>query len=88
MAHAKELAPDTARWASSRLGHGILDWDFYLDSLRQIGFDGPLIMHGLKEEQVSAGTEFLRCKLERGRSRPPVALPPKHADEIVRAPEH
>ena len=36
----------------------------YLSLQERPGFQGPLITHGLKEEQVPACMEFLRRKLD------------------------
>src|SRR2546427_5215729 len=48
IAHAKDRgADDTVRAA----GEGILDYGHYLRLLQSIAFAGPLIMHGLAEEQ-------------------------------------
>jgi sugar phosphate isomerase/epimerase len=62
IAHAKDRgADDTFRAA----GEGILDYDQYVRLLRAAGFNGPLILHGLTEEQVDAALQFLRDKLQR-----------------------
>ena len=34
------------------LGSGILDLEYHLRHLKQSGFAGPLVMHGLEEEEV------------------------------------
>ena len=44
-------------------GQGLLDYDDYLARLRQIGFRGPLIVHGLQEGQVGECLSFLRKKI-------------------------
>ena len=41
-------------------GTRLLDYDHYLACLRQIGFDGSLILHSLEEEQVAASAAFVR----------------------------
>jgi sugar phosphate isomerase/epimerase len=46
-------------------GEGILDYDQYVRLLQAAGFDGPLILHGLTEDQVDAAIQFLRDKLQR-----------------------
>lgn len=56
IAHAKD------RDASGKVcpaGGGILDYDRYLSLLRASAFTGPLIMHGLTEEQVETASKFL-----------------------------
>ena len=62
IAHAKDRgADDTFRAA----GEGILDYDHYLRLLEASAFSGPLILHGLAEEQVDAALQFLYGKLQR-----------------------
>lgn len=62
IAHAKDRgADDTFQTA----GGGILDYDQYVRLLRAAAFDGPLILHGLREGQVDAARRFLRGKLQR-----------------------
>ena len=56
MAHAKDRTTDFKPCAA---GKGILDFDYYLRQLRQSGFAGPLIMHGLEEEEVPFSRDFL-----------------------------
>ena len=46
-------------------GKGDLDYDLYLRHLAEAGFDGPLILHGLVEEEVDDRLAFLREKLVR-----------------------
>jgi sugar phosphate isomerase/epimerase len=59
LAHAKDLGPHGPVPA----GKGLLDYDFYLAWLRRIEFRGPLIVHGLKEEEVGECLTFLRKKM-------------------------
>ena len=44
-------------------GKGDLDYDLYLEHLGEAGYDGPLVMHGLAEEEVEGSLDFLRRKL-------------------------
>jgi sugar phosphate isomerase/epimerase len=62
MAHAKERGPDGT---SGHLapGRGVLDWNFYFDTLARVNFRGPIVMHGLFEADVAEATRFLRSKL-------------------------
>ncbi len=62
MAHAKELAPDGSS-GNLAPGRGVLDWNFYLDTLARVNFRGPIVMHGLPEADVAEATRFLRSKL-------------------------
>ena len=63
LAHAKDLDRD-GQAGHVAAGKGLLDYDHYLRLLKQVGFDGPLILHGLAEDEVSECVEFLREKLE------------------------
>jgi sugar phosphate isomerase/epimerase len=56
IAHAKDRNNDLKPCAA---GKGILDFEYYLRCLKEIGFTGPLIMHGLEEEDVRFSREFL-----------------------------
>ncbi len=44
-------------------GKGLLDWDHYLALLGEVGFTGPLILHGLAEAEVAGSLAMLRGKL-------------------------
>jgi sugar phosphate isomerase/epimerase len=62
LAHAKNLdlpggAPPTATAPEP------LDLDRFLSGLRRIGFDGPLIMHGIERNQAVEAVELVREKL-------------------------
>jgi len=56
IAHAKDRNNDFKACAA---GKGILDFEYYLQCLKNIGFTGPLIMHGLEEEYVAFSRDFL-----------------------------
>jgi sugar phosphate isomerase/epimerase len=62
LAHAKDLSRD-GEAGQEAAGTGVLDYDRYLSLLRDIGYDGPLLLHSLAEEQVPASVAFLRRKL-------------------------
>jgi sugar phosphate isomerase/epimerase len=62
IAHAKDRNNDYKPCAA---GKGILDFEYYLRGLKEIGFTGPLIMHGLEEEDVRFSREFLDRILQR-----------------------
>ena len=61
IAHAKDRKIDFKACAA---GKGILDFEYYLRCLKEIGFAGPLIMHGLEEEDVRFSREFLERILQ------------------------
>ena len=56
IAHAKDRNKDFEACAA---GKGLLDFEYYLRCLKEIGFTGPLIMHGLKEEDAAFSRDFL-----------------------------
>jgi sugar phosphate isomerase/epimerase len=57
VAHAKDLDGDGKEVPT---GAGIVPWDRYLSLLRQSDFTGPLIMHGLREAEVTPSAAYLR----------------------------
>jgi sugar phosphate isomerase/epimerase len=59
LAHAKDLSRD-GEAGQEAAGTGLLDYDHYLGLLRESGFDGPLLLHGLAESQVGQAMQFLR----------------------------
>jgi sugar phosphate isomerase/epimerase len=62
LAHAKDLSRD-GEAGQEAAGTGLLDYDAYLRLLRGAGYAGPLVLHGLREEQVDASVRFLRARL-------------------------
>jgi len=60
LAHAKDV--DTSGEVVA-VGKGDLDYALYLRHLYEAGYEGPLIMHGLAEEEVEVSLAFLRRKL-------------------------
>jgi sugar phosphate isomerase/epimerase len=60
IAHAKDRNSDFRACAA---GKGILDFDYYLRCAKQSGFTGPLVMHGLEENDVAFAREFLQQTL-------------------------
>lgn len=60
IAHAKDRDKNGAFVAA---GEGVLDYDHYIAQLQQIGFSGPLILHGLSEAQVPSCVAFLQERL-------------------------
>src|ERR671910_619493 len=60
LAHAKDVKRSGEVVAA---GKGYLDYDLYLRHLREAGYDGPLVLHGLTEEEVAGSLAFLRKKL-------------------------
>jgi sugar phosphate isomerase/epimerase len=62
MAHAKELSPDGSAGTLAP-GQGVLDWNYYFETLARMNFSGPIVMHGLSESDVPQAARFLRSKL-------------------------
>jgi sugar phosphate isomerase/epimerase len=60
IAHAKDFKSTGEVVAA---GRGELDYDRYLENLRGVGFEGPVILHGLGESEVEGSVAFLRAKL-------------------------
>lgn len=60
LAHAKDVKRSGEVVAA---GKGYLDYDLYLRHLSEAGYDGPLVLHGLTEEEVAGSLAFLRKKL-------------------------
>ena len=60
MAHAKDRTTD-GRFATA--GKGVLDYPHYLRQIRAIGFDGPLIAHGLVEAEAAETARFLEREM-------------------------
>lgn len=60
LAHAKDVKESGEVVAA---GMGDLDYYLYLKHLSETGYAGPLVVHGLAEEQVESSLAFLRWKL-------------------------
>lgn len=57
MGHAKDRYAD-GRFATA--GQGVLDYPHYLSQLKAVGFDGPLVTHGLAAAEAAGVAGFLR----------------------------
>jgi len=57
IAHAKDRSSDGSFVAA---GQGVLDYSHYLAGLKNISFEGPLIMHGLSETEVPVSFSYTR----------------------------
>lgn len=62
LAHAKDIDADNTE-IRLPAGAGCLDYAFYIRLLREIGYSGPLILHGLAEQEVPRSVEFLQKHL-------------------------
>jgi len=56
MAHAKDSA---GHGIVRPPGKGIVPWEYFLHRLNDIGFDGPLMMHGFDEAEVQEAVAYL-----------------------------
>lgn len=63
LAHAKDLDRD-GQAGHLAAGTGLLDYDQYLGLLKKSGYTGPVVLHGLSEEQIPFCVEFLKDKIE------------------------
>jgi sugar phosphate isomerase/epimerase len=58
LAHAKDLDHDGDA-GHLPAGHGLLNYGLYLSLLSKSSYTGPIILHGLREEQVVGCVGFL-----------------------------
>jgi sugar phosphate isomerase/epimerase len=63
LAHAKDVLDDGTVVAA---GRGGLDYALYVQLLRESGYDGPLVLHGLAEDEVDRSARFVRERLGLG----------------------
>ncbi len=68
LAHAKDRTDDGSIVAA---GEGVVPWPLYVDLLSDAGYTGPLILHGLAEDEVSSAVAFLRDALPAAPHDPP-----------------
>ena len=59
MAHAKDLTRDGAA-GNAAAGTGLLDYAYYIHLLKQSGFDGAIVLHGLSAAQAPDCVAFLK----------------------------
>ena len=64
IAHAKDFSYDgSLKFVAA--GQGELDFDYYIHLLREYGYTGSIIMHGLSQEQIPTSKHFLEEILNR-----------------------
>src|SRR5579883_488179 len=63
LAHAKDVMAEEP-FHSVAPGKGALNYPLYLELLKEAGFDGPLILHGLTEAEVPVSVAFVRSHLK------------------------
>lgn len=62
MAHAKD------RDVSGRFvpaGQGIIDFDYFISALNEVGFAGPIVVHGLDPAEAPSAKRMLYDLLEK-----------------------
>lgn len=60
LAHAKDVTDDGVRIGHCAAGKGQLDWAYYVQKLRSVGYVGALVMHGLEESEVAGSKTYLK----------------------------
>ncbi len=60
LAHAKDVRDDGTIVAA---GRGGLDYTLYVELLRDAGYTGPLVLHGLSEDEVPGALRYVRGHL-------------------------
>ena len=63
LAHAKDLDRD-GEAGHLAAGKGLLDYKHYLSLLNKLGFDVPVILHGLTESELPESLAFMRRKMQ------------------------
>ena len=66
LAHAKDLDHDGDA-GHVAAGQGKLDYDHYIGLLKKAGFTGPILLHGLEEDQVEGCISYVRSFLSKDR---------------------
>jgi sugar phosphate isomerase/epimerase len=62
MAHAKDRNSDGS---FATAGQGVIDFEHYFVGLRLVNFSGPIITHGLHENEAKPVNEFLKSVLKK-----------------------
>jgi sugar phosphate isomerase/epimerase len=63
LAHAKDLDHDGDA-GHLAAGQGKLDYNHYIGLLKKAGFAGPILLHGLEEDQVESSISYVRSFLD------------------------
>ena len=64
IAHGKDLDRD-GEAGHLAAGKGLLDYGHYVSLLSNLGFDAPIILHGLSETEVPESVAFIRHEMEK-----------------------
>ncbi|WP_276311507.1 sugar phosphate isomerase/epimerase family protein [Paenibacillus montanisoli] len=62
IAHAKDMKMD-GQSEFVAAGQGMVDYEHYLKLLTEAQFTGPLILHGLHEDQVKESLSYIRARM-------------------------
>lgn len=64
LAHGKDIA-ESDEVVFAPTGQGIVDYDLFLSLLKDYGYQGPMILHGIYDESLMQGcVEFMQRKLD------------------------
>ena len=66
-------------------GRGGLDYALYVELLRDAGYTGPLVLHGLSEDEVPEAVRFVRAHLGVGARAEPDAPRPERTRVLISA---
>ena len=61
LVHAKEI-PGPLQPELQAAGAGRLDWRAYFRAMRSVGFDGPVVLHGLARRRSARASAFWKAK--------------------------
>lgn len=62
LAHAKDVSYKNPPHYGAA-GTGVLNYSLYIKLLREIGYAGPLILHGLSEQEVPVSVSYVKSFL-------------------------
>jgi sugar phosphate isomerase/epimerase len=66
LAHGKDVSNEDPP-VFGAAGTGVLNYALYMDLLREMDYRGPLILHGLSEEQVPASVNYVKSFMNEDR---------------------
>ena len=64
LVHAKDCIMSDGKIFYRAAGKGQIDFEYYMDCLKKIGYGGSVILHGLTEDEISYSVNFLRKWIE------------------------
>ena len=60
LAHGKDVYMEDGNTVYTGSGMGKINFPLFVDLLKKYGYEGPIIMHGLKEEDVPSCRDYLK----------------------------